>query len=60
MMRERGATFVAHKLAKAINLASAVVLLIGMFLFAGPALAQTADCPTEGLLPAGSGQPPTS
>jgi hypothetical protein len=43
MVRERGATFIAHKLAKAINLASAAVLLIGIFLFAGPALAQEVD-----------------
>ena len=55
MMRERGATFVVFKQAKAINLASAVVLLIGAFLYGGPALAQTDPCP-NGLLPAGTGQ----
>src|SRR6476620_11588219 len=55
MMRERGATFAVFKQAKAINLASAVVLLIGAFLFGGPALAQTDSCP-NGLLSAGTGQ----
>jgi hypothetical protein len=60
MVRERGATFVAHKLAKAINLASASVLLIGIFLFAGPALAQPASdtCSTGKLDPGNLDNPP--
>jgi hypothetical protein len=49
MVRDQGATFVAYKLAKAINFATAAVLLIGTFLFAGPTLAQPREvetCPT--------------
>jgi hypothetical protein len=59
MVRERGATFVARKLAKAIYLASAAVLLIGIFLFAGPALAQKVDtCPSGALTPGDINFPP--
>jgi hypothetical protein len=49
MVRERGATFVGNGLTKAINFASAAVLLIGIFLSTGPALAQPRQvetCPT--------------
>jgi G8 domain len=47
MVRERGATFAAHKQAKAINWVTATVLLIGTFLFAAPVLAQQVEtCPT--------------
>jgi hypothetical protein len=55
MVRERGATCVAHKQAKAIKFVSAAVLLIGTLIFGGPALAQTDPCP-DGKLPAGAGQ----
>jgi hypothetical protein len=43
MVREWGATFLIDKHAKALNLASAAVLLIGTFMIAGPALAQGQD-----------------
>jgi hypothetical protein len=56
MVRERWATFLVDKQAKALNLASAAILLIGTFIFAGPALAQPSDpCPT-GQLGTGTGQ----
>ena len=59
MVRERGATSVAHKLATAINLASAAVLLLGMFLFAGPAFAREPDrCADEKLGPGDQANPP--
>jgi hypothetical protein len=51
-----GATFLVDKHAKVFNLASAAVLLMGTFIFAGPALAQGQDpCPT-GQLGTGAGQ----
>jgi hypothetical protein len=59
MVRERAATLVACKLAKAINLASAAVVLIGIFLFAGTALAQQVDdCPNGKLDPGDQKNPP--
>jgi G8 domain len=59
MVRERGATFVACKLATAINFATAAVLLSGIFLFAGSALAQQVDnCPNGKLDPGNQNNPP--
>jgi hypothetical protein len=55
MGREWGAKFVVHEWTKALNLASGAVLLIGTFIFAGPALAQPDPCP-GGQLPTGTGQ----
>jgi len=55
MARERRGTFVIFKRAKATNLAVAAFLLIGTFIFAGPALAQTDPCPHD-QLPTGTGQ----
>jgi hypothetical protein len=57
MVREWGATFLVDKHAKALNLASAAVLLIGTFMIAGPALAQGQDpCPNGQLPTGGTGQ----
>jgi hypothetical protein len=51
MVRERRATFVGHKKAKAINLAAAAGLLLGVFIFDAPALAQqVVTCPPSGRL----------
>src|SRR5262245_1406705 len=55
MWPEWGATFLVDKHAKALNLASAAVLLIGTFMFAGPALAQNPDTCAGGQL--GPGNP---
>src|SRR5262245_30028998 len=54
--REWGATFLVDKHPKALNLASAAVLLIGPFMFAGPALAQTPDPCPNGQVPMGTGK----
>jgi hypothetical protein len=55
MARERRAA-VADKQAKALNLVRVAVLLIGAFIFGGPALAQAPDPCPGGQLPAGTGQ----
>jgi hypothetical protein len=56
MVREWGATILVDKQAKALNLASAAVLLIGTVIVAGPALAQTPDPCPNGQLSVGTGQ----
>ena len=56
MARERRATVLADKQAKALNLVRVAVLLIGTFIFGGPALAQTPDPCPGGQLPTGTGQ----
>ena len=59
MAPEQRATFVGHRLTKAINLASAAVLFIGIFLFAGPAFAREPDnCPDGKLGPGDKANPP--
>jgi hypothetical protein len=56
MVREWGAKFINHKHAKALNLASAAVLLIGSLLTAGSARAQAPNPCQSGSLDPGGGQ----